>query len=125
MSRSILIVDDSVTMRRMVGTALADAGFHVLDRSNREEAIQTLAAHPACSVDLIITDLNMPVMDGIAFVRQVRALSAYRYTPILVLTTEDRAAFRDQGKAAGATGWIVKPFDPDQLLRVIRKVLPS
>lgn len=123
MANTILIVDDSITMRRMVGATLGDAGYEVLEGRNGEEALQRLAAAPSGGVDLIITDLNMPVMDGMSFIRQVRSLGPYRFTPILVLTTEGREAFREQGKAAGATGWIVKPFYPDQLLRVIQKVL--
>ena len=84
-----------------------------------------LGAAPGGKVDLIITDLNMPVMDGLTFIKQVRTQAASRFTPILMLTTESGDGRKAEGKAAGATGWTVKPFHPDQLLKVIQKVLPA
>lgn len=125
MGRTALIVDDSTSMRQMVGFTLRGAGFTVIEGSNGQEALDNLAKAPGGKVDIIITDLNMPVMDGLALIRQARALPATRFVPILMLTTESQESRKVEGKAAGATGWIVKPFQPDQLLRVIEKVLPA
>jgi two-component system chemotaxis response regulator CheY len=120
----VLIVDDSVSMRQMVGATLRTAGYDVLEGENGQEALDRMAALTESKVDLIITDLNMPVMDGFTFIRAVRALPQQRFTPILMLTTESRDGLKAEGKAAGATGWIVKPFLPSQLIKVIEKVLP-
>lgn len=118
--RSILTVDDSASMRQMVAFTLKGAGYQVLEASDGVEAL-----HKAQStkVDLIITDLNMPNKDGIALIRELRALPAYKFTPILMLTTESGDNKKQAGKAAGATGWIVKPFNPEQLLKTVTKVL--
>jgi two-component system, chemotaxis family, chemotaxis protein CheY len=120
-----LIVDDSASMRQMVGFTLRGAGFEVLEGGDGQEALNKLAAAPGSKVDLIITDLNMPVMDGLTFIKNVRTKPTCRFTPILMLTTESQESRKAEGKAAGATGWIVKPFHPEQLLKVIEKVLPS
>jgi two-component system, chemotaxis family, chemotaxis protein CheY len=120
--RTALIVDDSVSMRQMVAFTLTRAGFQILEAGNGAEALTRL--EQSQRVDLIITDLNMPVMDGIEFVRRARSRVASKYTPILMLTTESQDSKKQQGKAAGATGWIVKPFSPDRLVQVIGKVLP-
>ena len=125
MSRTVLIVDDSTSMRQMVGFTLRGAGFTVIEGSNGQEALDNLAKAPGGKVDIIITDLNMPVMDGLTLIRQARALPSTRFVPILMLTTESQESRKAEGKAAGATGWIVKPFQPDQLLKVIEKVLPA
>ena len=124
MSKVALIVDDSVSMRQMVGFTLKGAGFEVLEGGNGKEALDKLSGATNGKVDLIITDLNMPVMDGIAFIQQARTRPQLKFTPILMLTTESADSKKAEGKAAGATGWIVKPFHPEQLLRVIEKVLP-
>ncbi len=121
MSKTALIVDDSASMRSMVSYTLKSAGFTVVEGANGSEALARLEATP---VQLIITDLNMPVMDGLAFIRQARAHPRHRFTPILMLTTESQDAKKAEGKAAGATGWIVKPFDPERLLQVVARVLP-
>lgn len=121
MARTALIVDDSASIRQMVAFTLQQAGFAVLEGSNGEDALQKLENH---RVELIITDLNMPVMDGIAFISHLRHRPATKYTPVLMLTTENQMEKKRQGKAAGATGWIVKPFHPGKLLDVIAKVLP-
>lgn len=120
MAKTALIVDDSVSMRRMVAFTLSQAGFSVLEAGDGAEALDRLAGQP---VQLVITDLNMPVMDGITLVKQVRARPAYRFTPILVLTTESGDSKKQEGRAAGATGWIVKPFVPEQLVKVVAKVV--
>ena len=108
-------------MRQMVGFTLRQGGFEVVEAENGQDALNKLAG---MKVDLIITDLNMPVMDGITLIQNVRKQPAMKNKPILMLTTEGLAAKKEQGKAAGATGWIVKPFDPDKLLQTLAKVLP-
>jgi len=114
-----LTVDDSATMRQMVKVTLSDAGYTVIEAVDGKDALAKLTR----AVDLMITDLNMPNLDGIELIRQVRANPAYRRIPILMLTTESQEARKLQGKAAGATGWIVKPFATQQLLAVVKRVL--
>jgi two-component system chemotaxis response regulator CheY len=121
MPKKVLIVDDSITMRQMVSFTLRSAQFDVVEAENGADALKKL---DGLTLDLIVTDLNMPVMDGFTFIRSARALPATRFIPILLLTTESQAEKKAEGKAAGATGWIVKPFDPPKLLAVISKVLP-
>lgn len=122
MSRTALIVDDSTTIRQMVAFTLRQAGFTVLEGEHGEAGLLHLDGTKV-KVDLIVTDFNMPVMDGLAFVREVRSRQRYRFTPILFLTTESDEALKDAGRDAGATGWLIKPFDPDQLLQVIARVV--
>ena len=119
--QKVMIVDDSVSMRQMVGYTLRQGGFEVIEAEHGQDAINKLQG---TVVDLIITDLNMPVMDGITLIQNVRRQPAMKSKPILMLTTEGLAAKKEQGKAAGATGWIVKPFDPEKLLQTVAKVLP-
>jgi two-component system chemotaxis response regulator CheY len=121
MPRTALIVDDSASIREMVAYTLREAGFIVLEGIHGADALQKLGDRRA---DLIITDLNMPVMDGLTFIRHLRSRANSKYTPVLMLTTESQLEKKQQGKAAGATGWIVKPFHPTKLLEVIAKVLP-
>ena len=116
----ILAVDDSASMRQMVVYTLRQAGHEVVEASDGADA---LGKAKGGSVDLVLTDINMPNMDGITLIRQLRGLPAYKFTPILTLTTEAGADKKAAGKAAGATGWIVKPFNPDQLLATVKKVL--
>jgi two-component system chemotaxis response regulator CheY len=120
MPKRVLIVDDSPTMRQMVSFTLREANFDVLEAENGQEALKKVQGE---KFDLILTDLNMPIMDGITFIRNARGLAATKYVPILMLTTESQAEKKAEGKSAGATGWIVKPFDPPKLLAVIGKVL--
>lgn len=124
-ARTVLIVDVSTSMRQMVTFTLRGAGYEVIEGSNGQEALDRLTSTPTNKVDLVITDLNMPVMDGMTLIRQLRAKPSMRFTPILMLTTESSDTRKAEGKAAGATGWIIKPFQPEQLLRVIEKVLPT
>jgi two-component system, chemotaxis family, chemotaxis protein CheY len=119
-SKSVLVVDDSASMRQMVTFTLKEAGFDIVEGSNGQEA---LARVQGKSVSLVLTDLNMPVMDGMTLIRELRAKPEFKFTPILMLTTESQQEKKLEGKAAGATGWIVKPFQPDQLLQVISKVV--
>jgi len=116
----VLVVDDSNTMRQILSMALQGVGHDVLEAENGEDALARVEGQP---VDLVITDINMPSMDGITLVRRLRERAATKYTPILVLTTEWQEMKRREGKAAGATGWIVKPFEPEKLLSVVKRVL--
>jgi len=120
MPNVIMAVDDSSSMRKMVRAVLQAAGYEVVEASDGVEAIEYAHDH---AVDLVITDVNMPRMDGIALVSQLRQLPGYRLTPILLLTTESSQEKKMEGKRAGATGWIVKPFDPEHLLATVSKVL--
>jgi two-component system chemotaxis response regulator CheY len=116
----VLAVDDSVSVRRLVSATLTDAGHEVTEASNGAEGLK---AAKNGTFNLVISDLNMPIMDGLTFIKFLRTMAAYRSTPILVLTTEMDPRKKKSAKDAGATGWIVKPFDPEQLLSTIRKVL--
>ncbi len=120
MSKAALVVDDSATMRQMVALTLRQAGFDTVEASDTSAALEQLENK---TFKLVITDLNMPGRDGIALIRATRQLAAYRFTPILMLTTESQASRRQEGKAAGATGWVVKPFDPEKLLEIVAKVV--
>ncbi len=117
---TILAVDDSASMRQMVSFTLKGAGFGVIEAVDGTDA---LAKAKANSVDLVLTDVNMPKMDGISLIKELRSLPNYKFTPMLLLTTESGVDKKSEGKSAGATGWIVKPFNPDQLLATIKKVL--
>jgi two-component system chemotaxis response regulator CheY len=116
MSKTILIVDDSISMRQMVAFTTKDGGYNVLEGANGQEALQKLQGQ---RVDVVITDLNMPVMDGFALSRALRSNPLYKFTPILMLTTESQESKKMEGKAAGVTAWIVKPFKPAQLLAIL------
>lgn len=121
MTKSVLTVDDSRTMRDMVAFTLKGAGFEVTEAEDGKRAMDLAAGR---RFDLVITDLNMPVMDGLSLIKGLRALESYRMTPILMLTTEADGTKKQEGKAAGATGWIVKPFNPEKLVQVVRTVCP-
>ncbi len=120
MGHCILTVDDSSTMRQMITFTLKGAGFDVLEAGDGLEALEVAKGK---KLSLIITDVNMPRMDGITLVQRMRALPEFKFTPILVLTTESDASMKQKGKEAGATGWIVKPFSPEKLLDVVNKVI--
>ena len=117
---TILAVDDSASMRQMVTFTLKGAGHDVVEACDGQEALEKAKGQ---QFDLVISDVNMPVMDGISLIKELRTLSEYKFTPLLMLTTESGDDKKAQGKTAGATGWIVKPFNPDQLLATIKKVL--
>lgn len=119
MAKVILTVDDSASVRQMVKFTLADAGYTVIEAVDGQDALSKLQA----PVNLVITDLNMPKLDGLGLIRRVRANPACKGIPILMLTTESQDSRKLEGKAAGATGWIVKPFATQQLLAVVKKVL--
>jgi two-component system chemotaxis response regulator CheY len=118
--KKILAVDDSASMRQMVSFTLKKAGYDVTEAKDGQEALDIAKSG---SFDVVISDVNMPVMDGITLVKNLRGLPQFKFTPILMLTTESGMDKKTEGKAAGATGWIVKPFNPEQLLTVIKKVI--
>ncbi|MGO9992153.1 MAG: response regulator [Steroidobacteraceae bacterium] len=120
MAVTILAVDDSASMRQMVSFTLKHAGYEVIEAADGVDALEYARNN---SVNLVLTDVNMPRMDGISLVRELRQLIAYKFTPMLMLTTEAEPAKKMQGKQAGATGWLVKPFNPEKLLATIAKVL--
>lgn len=120
MAKTILTVDDSASIRQMVTFTLKSAGYEVAEAMDGQDGLDKAKAK---AYDLVFTDQNMPRMDGLTLIRSLRGLPAYRSTPILMLTTESGEAMKAQGKAAGATGWLVKPFDPAKLLEVVKKVI--
>ncbi len=119
MAKTIMIVDDSSSMRMVVGIALRGAGYTVLEARDGQDALNKLSGQ---KVHLIISDVNMPVMDGISFVKSVKQLAAYKFTPIIMLTTESEESKKREGQAAGAKAWVVKPFKPEQLLGAVQKL---
>ncbi|MBN8530484.1 MAG: response regulator [Alphaproteobacteria bacterium] len=121
MTKKVLAVDDSKTMREMVSFTLKGAGYEVMEAEDGKAALAMLGG---VKVDAVITDLNMPNMNGFELIRALRADASYKFTPILMLTTESEGAKKEEGKSAGATGWIVKPFNPEKLVEVVRKVCP-
>lgn len=116
----ILAVDDSASMRQMVTFTLKGAGYEVEEAADGQQALNKAKSG---KFNIVISDVNMPVMDGITLIKNLRALPDYKFIPILMLTTESTADKKQEGKSAGATGWIVKPFNPDQLLATIKKVI--
>lgn len=120
MAKKILAVDDSATMRQLLKMTLSRSGYEVVEAEDGAKALQKASA---ALFDLVLSDINMPVMTGIELLRSLRKLAQYKFTPIVLVTTESQPEKKQEGKAAGATGWIVKPFEPQQLLDVVTKVL--
>ena len=120
MPKTILAVDDSASMRQMIKLTLRNAGYDVIEAADGQEG---LSQARRAKIHMILTDLNMPVMDGFALIRELRKLPPFKGVPIIFLTTESDAAMKQRAREAGATGWITKPFQQDQLLAVVRKVL--
>ena len=120
MAKTVLAVDDSVSIRQMVSFTLKSAGYDVIEAV---DGMDGLDKAKGTNVNLVLTDQNMPRMDGLALIKSLRALPSYQTVPILMLTTESSDAMKTQGRAAGATGWLVKPFDPQKLIEVVRKVI--
>ncbi len=120
MAKTIMTVDDSTSIREMLICTLKQAGYNVIEAVDGRDALTKLND---AKIHMVITDLNMPNVDGIALIEEIRATPAYKFVPIIMLTTESHPEKKVQGKQAGATGWIVKPFEPDQLLAVIKKVI--
>lgn len=123
MAKTALVVDDSPTMRQMVAFTLSNAGFTVVEAEHGKDAVSKVAN--GRKMDIVVTDLNMPEMDGITLIKELRKMAAFKFTPILMLTTESAEDKKKAGKEAGATGWIVKPFNPELMLKIIAKVLPA
>ena len=121
MKKNILIVDDSESIREVIASGLETAGYSVVKGINGEDGLKCLQNNP--DVELIITDLNMPVMDGITFLKEVRKSEKHKYLPVIILTTESQEAKKQEARNAGATGWIIKPFSKDKLINVIKKVV--
>jgi two-component system, chemotaxis family, chemotaxis protein CheY len=120
MAKTILIVDDSASMRQVVGIALKDAGYELIEAGDGNEALKKL---DGTKIHLIISDINMPNMDGISFVREVKQNPKYKFTPIIMLTTEVNQAKKDAAKEAGAKAWVTKPFQPKNLLDAVSKLI--
>jgi two-component system, chemotaxis family, chemotaxis protein CheY len=118
---TILAVDDSASMRQMVSFTLKGAGYDVIEAV---DGVDALNKAKGSSPDAVLTDVNMPNMDGITLIGELRKLPNYKHTPMLMLTTESSGDMKNKGRSAGATGWLVKPFNPDQLLATIKKVIP-
>jgi two-component system chemotaxis response regulator CheY len=122
MTKTILAVDDSSSLRKMVAFSLEQAGYMVVQAVDGQDGLDKAKVK---TVDLVLTDHNMPVMDGLTLIRKLRELGSYQTVPILMLTTESSVEMKSEGKAAGANGWIVKPFHPEQLVNVVQKVIGS
>ena len=120
MDKTILTVDDSASVRQVVSFTLREAGYRVIEACDGKDALSKINGTP---LNLIVTDLNMPNMDGIELIRTVRSNPQHKFVPIIMLTTESQNEKKMEGKSAGATGWIVKPFKPEQLVAVIKKVI--
>jgi two-component system chemotaxis response regulator CheY len=120
MTRKALVVDDSMLIRRMAGAFLREQGFEVLEAVNGRDALRVLGDAP---VQLILTDINMPEMDGLDFIQAVRSNKTHKFTPLLVLTTETKTSLMDRAKELGITGWVVKPFKPEKVVEAIRRVV--
>ena len=120
--KKILVVDDSESIREVVSFTLEKEGYKVMTRENGQEALKFFE-NPGNSANLLLTDLNMPVMDGLSLVKKVRKIDRHKYMPIIILTTESQANVKDEARKAGATGWIVKPFADEQLVKVLKRII--
>ena len=120
MAKTIMIVDDSASLRQVVAIALKGAGYEVLEACDGKDALAKLSGQ---KINLIISDVNMPNMDGISFVKAVKQLPNYKFTPIIMLTTESQESKKQEGQAAGAKAWVVKPFKPEQMLNAVSKLV--
>ena len=120
MGKTILVVDDSSSFRQVVSIALKGAGYDVIEGSDGRDALTKLDGR---KINLIVSDVNMPNMDGITFLKNVKQLPAYKFTPVIMLTTEAGEAKKDEGRAAGAKAWVVKPFQPAQMLNAVSKLI--
>ncbi|WP_028534085.1 response regulator [Paludibacterium yongneupense] len=120
MAKTILIIDDSISLRQVVKMALSGAGYDVIEAGNGQEALKLLDGR---KIHLIVSDVNMPVMDGISFVKEAKLLPNYKFTPVIMLTTEAGDEMKKQGQAAGAKAWVVKPFQPPALLTAVSKLI--
>jgi two-component system chemotaxis response regulator CheY len=122
MAKTIMIVDDSSSLRQVVAIALKGAGYEVIEAGNGQEGLSKLNG---AKINLIISDVNMPVMDGITMVKEIKKMPNYKFTPIIMLTTEAGADKKSEGKAAGVKAWVVKPFKPEQMLDAVSKLVAA
>lgn len=122
MPKTVLVVDDSPSIRQVVGIALRGAGYEIIEATDGADGLSKLGGQ---RVHLIISDVNMPVMDGITFVKELKALPDHRFTPVVMLTTESQEDKKRQGQEAGAKAWVVKPFQPEKMLAVVSKLVPA
>ena len=120
MSKTVMVVDDSASLRQVVKIALSGAGYEVIEAEDGKQALERLDGR---KIHLVLSDVNMPVMDGITFVKELKARANYRFTPVIMLTSESQEEKKLQGQAAGAKAWIVKPFKPDQMLAAVAKLI--
>ena len=120
MGKTILIVDDSATIRQVVGMTLKGAGYEVMEACDGKDALTKLDGK---KINLIISDVNMPNMDGITFVKEAKKLASYKFTPVIMLTTESQDSKKQEGQAAGAKAWVVKPFQQEQMLSAVSKLI--
>ncbi|MBL8472871.1 MAG: response regulator [Rhodocyclaceae bacterium] len=120
MAKTVLAIDDSASIRQMVSFTLKSSGYEVIEAVDGQDGLEKAKSK---SVNLVLTDQNMPRMDGLTLIKSLRAMAQYKTTPILMLTTESSDAMKAQGRTAGATGWLVKPFDPNKLVEVVKKVI--
>jgi two-component system chemotaxis response regulator CheY len=120
MSKTVMVIDDSASLRQVVSIALKGAGYEVVEAA---DGVQALALLDGRKVHLVISDVNMPNMDGVTFVKSMKELPAYRFTPVIMLTTESQAAKKAEGQAAGAKAWVVKPFQPQTMLSAVAKLI--
>ena len=120
MAKTVMIVDDSASLRQVVNIALKGAGYDVLEGCDGKDALSKLTGQ---KVHLVISDVNMPNMDGITFVKELKKLPAYKFTPVIMLTTESQESKKAEGQAAGAKAWVVKPFQPQQMLDAVSKLI--
>ena len=120
MAKTIMIVDDSITLRQVVGMALKGAGYDVIEGCDGQDALNKLTGQ---KIHLVISDVNMPNMDGITFVQNMKQIPAYKFTPVIMLTTEAEEEKKLQGQAAGAKAWVIKPFQPQQMLAAVGKLI--
>ncbi len=122
MGKKVLVIDDSASLREVVSIALKAAGYEVTEAADGKDALAKLDSN---KVNLVICDVNMPVMDGITFVKEVKKRPEYRFLPVMMLTTESRESRKEEGQRAGAKAWVVKPFRPDQILNAVSKLMPA
>jgi two-component system, chemotaxis family, chemotaxis protein CheY len=120
MAKTVLAIDDSASIRQMVAFTLKSAGYEVVEAVDGMDGLEKAKAR---TFNLVLTDQNMPRMDGLTLIKSLRAIAQYKAVPILMLTTESSDAMKQQGRAVGATGWLVKPFDPQKLIEVVKKVI--
>lgn len=118
--KTILIVDDSISIRQVVGMTLKASGYQVIEACDGKDALAKLNGQ---KIHLIISDVNMPNMDGISMLKEIKQLAAYRFTPVIMLTTEGSDQKKEEGRAAGAKAWVVKPFKPEQMLTAVQKLI--